>query len=390
MHDDDLAVAMPLTRQQIEAARGPKAAVDAQRPLAVLWEMEPLTSRSADDATAQPENPPMADVLSLFLAGAECAFRCTMCDLWKHTLDTVTPPGALTTQIRRALEWEAQQSESTDVSAAGAPLSPSLANPPQIASNSSPPAAPGARGQRWVKLYNSSNFFDPRCVPPEDWNDIAAAVQTFSRVVVENHPRLIDSRVTEFSKRLSGVLEIAMGLETVCEQSLRLLNKQMTLADFQRTAETLRGAGADLRVFIMLQPPGTAASQAVHWVMQSLQFAQRCGARHCSIIPTRGGSGIMDRLARDGLFSPPTADALEQALAMALQFEFPMVITADLWDWNHMLGHCDRCRAVRKQRLAQMNLSQRVLPPADIDCPCQTVTTRAGAAPPQQHTAKTN
>ena len=41
--------------------------------------------------------------LTVFLAGAECPFSCSFCDLWRYTLDGPTPLGALTTQLRTVL-----------------------------------------------------------------------------------------------------------------------------------------------------------------------------------------------------------------------------------------------------------------------------------------------
>ena len=40
--------------------------------------------------------------LTVFLAGAECPFTCSFCDLWRCTIDGPTPPGALTGTAARA------------------------------------------------------------------------------------------------------------------------------------------------------------------------------------------------------------------------------------------------------------------------------------------------
>src|SRR4029078_7928629 len=39
--------------------------------------------------------------LTVFLAGAECPFTCSFCDLWRYTIDRPTPPGALVAQLER-------------------------------------------------------------------------------------------------------------------------------------------------------------------------------------------------------------------------------------------------------------------------------------------------
>ncbi len=68
-----------------------------------------------------------------------------------------------------------------------------------------------------VKLYNASNFFDPRAVPASDYGDIAAAISderghdepdgredVVEQVIVESHPSLIGERVERFLDALDG------------------------------------------------------------------------------------------------------------------------------------------------------------------------------------------
>ena len=71
--------------------RGPKAVLDPYRAYAAVWEEE------RDDTGA------LASTAVVFLTNRECPFRCTMCDLWVHTLDEPVPRGAIARQIRDAL-----------------------------------------------------------------------------------------------------------------------------------------------------------------------------------------------------------------------------------------------------------------------------------------------
>lgn len=338
-----------ISRSEIESLRGPKSTVDANRPVGVMRETE--ATAGAESALLRP--PELAEVISVFLTGGECALRCTMCDLWRHTLDGPTPIGALPRQLQAAL---GEVTAACDASQAVVPIV-----------NGAPPAP----WQRWIKLYNSSNFFDPRSVPREDWQAIAAAVRGFDRVVVENHPRWVDHQVSRFAGLLSGRLEVAMGLEAADDATLRLLNKRVTLSDFEAAAGRLQADGIDLRVFVLLQPPGCPAERAPQLVLDTLRWAQRVGARHASVIPTRGGNGVMEQLAAEGLFNPPTATALEATLVESLRLESAMVVTADLWDWERLRGHCDLCRAPRRDRMELMNRTQRWLPCEPAVCSCQ-------------------
>src|SRR6185369_14169555 len=180
-------------------------AVDPRRPYALFVEQE----RAATGA--------IEDVATIFLTNRECPYRCLMCDLWQNTTDETVPVGAIPEQIDFAL-------------------------------SRIPPA-------RHVKLYNSGNFFDAKAIPPTDHADIAARVRHFNTVIVENHPNLCDDACVRFRDLLGTRLEIALGLETVHPEVLPALNKQMTLADFERAARFLTWHDIAARAFILLKPP---------------------------------------------------------------------------------------------------------------------------------------
>ncbi len=299
-----------LNRKQILALRGPKRTSHADRPIAFWEERE-----SRGDGS-------IASVSTILLAGAECRFACSMCDLWKDALNGKTPPGALVQQIDLAFS--------------------------QVSVSD------------WVKLYNGSNFFDTTAVPAEDLVPIAQRCSLFERVIVENHPRLLRPSILSFRDRLRGRLEIAMGLETIKPGGLALLRKEATLDDYEAASEWLLNAGIDIRAFVMLQPPDTSPEEGVDWAVRSAIFAGDKGARHVSIIPARLGNGAMEWFADQGRFCPPSAMQLEKTLEQLLAKSRPFVATVDLWDWNHLQGHCSLCCEPRRLRLESMNLSQRV------------------------------
>lgn len=270
---------------------------------------------------------------TLFLTGMECPFHCSMCDLWQFTLADATPVGALAHQIEDGLR---ELSEPCD----------------------------------WMKLYNASNFFDPRAVPEEDYGRITQAMAPFERVVVENHPRLIGSRMLRFQDQLQAQLEIAMGLETIHPVSIDWLDKQMSQEDFAAAMEFCGKHGIDRRVFLILQPPGTAPEEAVDWGLQAAKLAASLGARHISMIPLRAGNGVVDRLLQDRAIQLPTVGKLEQWLFAAQTLLPDTVVTVDLWDWDRLPGHCVCCSQPRLERLRRMNLRSPTLPLKATRCYC--------------------
>lgn len=299
--------------------RGPKAQLDPERPYASLWEEEPDASGA------------LISTAVIFLTNRECPFRCVMCDLWINTLASSVARGAIAKQIRTAL--------------AGLP-----------------PA-------RSVKLYNAGSYFDPRAIPSEDDEEIAQAVSSFERVIVESHPAFLagvhGNRCLRFRDLLTGGLEVAIGLETAHPGILEQLNKGMTVDSFRRAAEFLAAHGVGLRVFILLNPPFLPACDVVEWACRSIDLAGECGAAVCSIIPTRRGNGAMEAIGSE--LAPPRLAALEAAVEYGLTSGRCRVF-ADLWDVERLF-ECS-CSPQRAARLRQMNREQRV--PPGVTCHCDS------------------
>ena len=301
--------------------RGAKIEPDPARPIAHFREEE----RRLDGS--------LAPVLTVLLAGAECPFTCVFCDLWRRTIQGPTPPGAIPRQLAIARRETG-------------PL----------------PATCG------VKLYNASNFFDARAVPPEDDASIAALLQPFDRVTVECHPRLVGRRCLEFADRIPGRLEVAMGLETADAAALARLDKGMTLDDFDRAADRLARAGIGLRAFVLLPAPFVPAARAVESALDAVRHAVDRGACHVALIPTRDGNGAMDELRAQGHWTPPGRHLIEEAIEGCAAIS-GAVVTLDLWDIDRFLA-CPHCRSARIARLRRFNHTGSAGPP--VHCPACT------------------
>lgn len=297
----------PFTDAEILAKRPPRYIGDPKRPYAYL--VEPECNGRGE----------IVDVATLFLTNRECPYRCLMCDLWKNTLTDSVSPGDIPAQIRWALGQ-----------------------------------LPSARE---IKLYNSGNFFDRKAILPEDYPAIAELVRGFETIIVENHPNLCGEVCLVFRDLIAPAkLEIAMGLESCHPDVLRLLNKRMTLADYDRAADFLTSHEISVRTFLLLKPPYMDEAEGVEWAVRSLEYAFERGSECCSIIPTRMGNGIMEVLKQQGDFAPPTGRSLEQVLERGLALTRGRVFV-DLWDAERFFP-CPVCRDSRIARLQEMNLRQ--------------------------------
>jgi radical SAM enzyme (TIGR01210 family) len=304
------------TDEQILSARPAKEPLGPWRPAAFLVESERTLA-----GVVEP-------VATLFLTNRECQFRCTMCDLWRHTLDEKVPAGAIPAQIDYALQRVPDATQ--------------------------------------IKLYNAGNFFDAQAIPPADHDAIIDRVHSFQSVIVENHPRLTDERCVDFRDRLGTRLQIALGLETIHPEILPRLNKRMEVSDFDRATSYLRSNDIDVRTFLLLKPPGLNEQEGIDWTLQSIRHAFEVGAQCCSVIPTRVGNGFMEQLQAAGEFSPPTIRSMEQVLERALESGGGLVLM-DLWDVERFFD-CPQCGPARADRIRRMNLSQLVESRIDCDC----------------------
>lgn len=300
--------------RRIRALRPPKPPLDPFAPPRTLWERERRGGR-------------VEQSLTVFLTGAECPFTCVFCDLWRHTVEGPTPPGALPAQLTQAF--------------------------------STPQTGPDSVDR--IKLYNASNWFDPRAVPPSDMERVGGLVARYAAVTVESHARMLGPRCEEFAGLLTGRLEVAIGLETVHPRALGRLNKGMTLQDFDQAAAWLRQRDHDLRVFVLVGAPFVSPSETVSWTVRTAEYALERGAAIVSLIPVRPGPGELRRLEDRREFVAPTLDLLEETLGECLAMGMDRV-TADLWDAG-TLPACAACGPARHARLAAMNLTGRIAAP---------------------------
>ncbi|HEU4994442.1 MAG TPA: hypothetical protein VFT29_06460 [Gemmatimonadaceae bacterium] len=273
--------------RRIRSLRPPKPPVDVWKAHGTIVEEERRPGGLVERAA------------TVFLAGSECPFTCVFCDLWRYTIDGATPVGALPRQIAEAIRGF------------GEPV------PDRI------------------KLYNASNFFDRRAVPPADVPKIAQLCAPFSGVTVESHASTVGPDTLIFAGSLRGRLEVAIGLETVHPRAMAHLNKKLDLSRFDRAADLLAENGIDLRVFVLFGAPYVPAAEQVEWTVRAVEHAANSGAALVAIIPVRGGNGELERLQALGEFTPPTRRGLEAAVAACAHIEGP-VVSADPWDLERL------------------------------------------------------
>lgn len=289
---------MPRGREErgaLEAARSwrdlrpPKAPLD---PFAEpAWQLE--EERQPDGGRAA--------CLTVFLLGRECPFTCVYCDLWQHTLDHDTPPGALPRQLDLAL------------AAAGPALRPAAI----------------------LKLYNASNFFDPRAVPREDDAALLQRARPFAKLVVESHARLLGRRCLAYAEALEGRLQVAIGFESAHPAVLERIGKGVTVADLRRAAAFLAEAGIGLRAFVLIGAPFLPRRERPEWTRRTCELALEQGAEQVVLIPLRASPGELARLVRSGEVELPDLAEVEETVDLCAPLAPPRMLL-DSWDLGRL------------------------------------------------------
>ena len=254
--------------------------------------------------------------LTVFLAGAECPFTCSFCDLWR--LHDRRPDAA------RALARAAA-------------------------------AGTGGRGGRTRparpdQALQREQLLRPRAVPAPgpagSWPRWSAP---FAGVTVESHASTDRRRrCCAFARAARRTARGRAGTRddppggAAAPQQARSTSRAST-----RAAALLRQAGIDLRVFVLLGAPFVPAEESVEWTVRTVEHAAlEQGARVVAIIPVRGGNGEMERLGaratsrrRRSRSSRPRSSAVCAPGAAASSL-------ADLWDAERLAAL--RRRAVRR------------------------------------------
>ncbi len=306
----------PIDDRTIISLRGNKNNVDPEMPYGWLVEKERTRSGKIEETGI------------IFLTNRECPFHCLMCDLWKNTTDCTVAIGSIPHQI----EWALAQ----------------------------------MAGVKHLKLYNSGSFFDKRAIPEEDYPKIASLLKDYETVIIESHPRLINEKCLEFRDMLQPELQVSMGLETVHPDILKKLNKQMSVDDFGNAVSFLSENSIASRAFILLRPPGLDESEGIHWAEKSIEYAFNAGVECCTIIPVRGGNGVMELLMQKGEFNPPDIRSLELVLEYGIELNRGRVF-ADTWDLQQF-SKCHICLEKRIARVTEMNLNQEIVSPVNCSC----------------------
>jgi hypothetical protein len=166
---------------------------------------------------------------------------------------------------------------------------------------------PMHKGQPFVKVYTSGNFFDDQEVFPEIRRRILKALgERCEKVMVETLSHLVRREPLEEGTRAAQKFEIALGLESANDVVLRhAVNKFWGLKEHVRAAELAHDVGATVKSYLLLKPPFLTEREAIEDVVETARAVDPYSDT-TSINPMNvQRNTVVDHLFHRGEYRPP-------------------------------------------------------------------------------------
>lgn len=203
------------------------------------------------------------------------------------------------------------------------------------------------RGQPFVKVYTSGNFFDEHEVFPESRRAILTALgERCEKVLVETLAHLVRRPPLEEGVRLCQKFEIALGLESANDAVLRhAVNKFWGLREHVRAAELARQTGATVKSYLLLKPPFLTEREAIDDAVETAH-AVAPYSDTISINPMNvQRNTVVDHLFRRAEYRPPWLWSVAEVLRRCRDVESHVKshpTGGGLRRGAHNCGACDR------------------------------------------------
>ena len=163
------------------------------------------------------------------------------------------------------------------------------------------------RGQPFVKVYTSGNFFDDREVFPEVRRRIVKELGArCEKVLVETLAHLVRREPLEEGVKLAQKFEIALGLESANDVVLRhAVNKFWGLREHVRAANLAHEVGVTVKSYLLLKPPFLTEREAIEDTVETAHAVDAVSDT-ISINPMNvQRNTVVDHLWRRGEYRPP-------------------------------------------------------------------------------------
>jgi radical SAM enzyme (TIGR01210 family) len=130
-------------------------------------------------------------------------------------------------------------------------------------------------GVQFLKVYTSGSFLDEREMPEEAQREVLSwCHESGRRLLFESRTEFVTEESLGAALQVHDDIEVAIGLESANDMVLKYaINKNMTVADYDRAATNVKSAGARLRSYILLKPPYLTEAEAIEDAISTAKHA---------------------------------------------------------------------------------------------------------------------
>ncbi|UCE80539.1 MAG: archaeosine biosynthesis radical SAM protein RaSEA [Methanobacteriota archaeon] len=225
----------------------------------------------------------------------------------------------------------------------------------------------------FLKVYTSGSFLDDRETP----NGIRELILRWCadrglRLLVESRAQFVTDDVMNALTGIHGDLEIAIGLESANDRVLKYaINKNMTVADYDRAATAVKKAGASLRSYVLLKPPFLTEAEAVEDALATAKHAA-LQSDTISVNPVNVQKGtLVELLWRNWAYRPPWLWSVMEVLNSCTALDRKIVCEPTGGGKERGAHNCGSCDAYLLDAIRERSISQNRKDIETLECECK-------------------
>ncbi|MGB2825684.1 MAG: archaeosine biosynthesis radical SAM protein RaSEA [Thermoplasmata archaeon] len=221
-------------------------------------------------------------------------------------------------------------------------------------------ASKSLNGTQFLKVYTSGSFLDQREMPLDAQREILSWCRDGGRgLLFESRTEFITDDGLGAALQVHDDIEVAIGLESANDRVLKFaINKDMTVADYDRAASAVKSAGARLRSYVLLKPPYLTEAEAIEDAISTAKHAALMSDT-ISINPVNVQRGtIVERLWKSWSYRSPWLWSVIEVLNACTELDRKVVCDPTGGGRERGAHNCGGCDEEALSAIREFSLTQ--------------------------------
>ena len=224
-----------------------------------------------------------------------------------------------------------------------------------------------------LKVYTSGSFLDDREMPADAAKEMLGwCKERGVGALVESRAEFVTDESLTKILAVHDDIEIAIGLESANDKVLKYsINKNMTVADYDRAASAVKRSGAKLRSYILLKPPFLTESEAVEDAIATAKHAA-LQSDTISLNPVNIQKGtLVERLWKTWAYRSPWLWSVVDVLNACTDLERKVVCDPTGGGKERGAHNCGRCDEAILDEIRKYSTTQTHSKIETPECECR-------------------